>query len=92
MQDIFYLVSLGCPKNLVDSEVLCAQLLVNGFQMTDDPAEATLYLINSCAFLPSARREVAEEIREAVRWKKRRKNRRIVVAGCLPERILPPSE
>ena len=87
MQDIFYLVSLGCPKNLVDSEVLCAQLLVNGFQMTDDPAEATLYLINSCAFLPSARREVAEEIREAVRWKKRRKNRRIVVAGCLPERL-----
>ena len=87
MEKIFYLVSLGCPKNLVDSEVMAAKLLMDGWRITADAAQASLYLINTCAFLPSARREAEEAIRTAIRWKRRRIGRRIIVAGCLPERL-----
>ena len=71
MEKIFYLVSLGCPKNLVDSEVMAAKLLMDGWRITADAAQASLYLINTCAFLPSARREAEEAIRTAIRWKRR---------------------
>ncbi len=82
-----YFVSLGCPKNLVDTEVLAGILLSNGCNITFDTKEADVYLINTCAFLPSAREEAFEEIRKAVNWKKRSKkqSRRIAVAGCLPQ-------
>ena len=82
-----YFVSLGCPKNLVDTEVLAGILLSSGRNITFDAKEADVYLINTCAFLPSAREEAFEEIRKAVNWKKRarKQSRRIVVAGCLPQ-------
>ena len=82
-----YFVSLGCPKNLVDTEVLAGILLSSGLNITFDAKEADVYLINTCAFLPSAREEAFEEIRKAVNWKKRAKkqSRRIAVAGCLPQ-------
>ncbi len=80
-----YFVSLGCPKNLVDTEVLAGILLNNNIEITFDAREANVYLINTCAFLPSAREEAFDAIRQAVNWKKRarRQSRRIVVAGCL---------
>ncbi len=82
-----YFVSLGCPKNLVDTEVLAGILLKNNINITFDTKEADVYLINTCAFLPSAREEAFEEIQKAVNWKKRARKqcRRIAVAGCLPQ-------
>ena len=90
MRDTVYTISLGCPKNLVDTEVMTGLLLTRGFQLTDDPREADTYLVNTCAFLPEAREEAGENIRAAIRWKKQRKSgRRIVVAGCLCQKLPP---
>ncbi len=79
------LVSLGCPKNTVDTGVAAGALLVDGFGLTADDDEADVMWINTCAFLLSARKEAMEEIRRACAWKKRRAGRIIVVAGCLPQ-------
>ncbi|MDD3119106.1 MAG: 30S ribosomal protein S12 methylthiotransferase RimO [Victivallales bacterium] len=78
-----HIVSLGCPKNFVDTEVMAASLLTRQFGITPDPAEADVFLINTCAFLPSAREEAEEFISEAVQWKKESPGRRIIVTGCL---------
>jgi len=80
-----FIVSLGCPKNFVDTEVMAGSLLQSGqFSLTFNQAEADVMLINTCAFLPSARQETYDTIKEAVAWKQRRpQNRKIVVAGCL---------
>jgi hypothetical protein len=79
------LVSLGCPKNTVDTGVAAGALLVDGFGLTADDDEADVMWINTCAFLLSARKEAIEEIRRACAWKKRRAGRLVVVAGCLPQ-------
>ena len=79
------LVSLGCPKNTVDTGVAAGALLVDGFGLTADDDEADVMWINTCAFLLSARKEAMEEIRRACTWKKRRAGRLVVVAGCLPQ-------
>ena len=79
------LVSLGCPKNTVDTGVAAGALLVDGFGLTADDDEADVMWINTCAFLLSARKEAMEEIRRACMWKKRRAGRLVVVAGCLPQ-------
>ncbi len=80
-----FLVSLGCPKNFVDTEVMAGTLLKSGCGITFDQREADITLINTCAFLPSAREESYKAIRDAVRWKKRKPGRRVAVAGCLIE-------
>ena len=79
------LISLGCPKNMVDTGVAAGALLVDGFGLTADDEQADVLWINTCAFLLSARKEAMEEIRRACAWKKRRAGRLIVVAGCLPQ-------
>jgi len=79
-----YMVSLGCPKNLVDSEVMAGILLTNGIMLNMDKNSAEYYLINTCAFLPSARSECEYAINEGIRWKKRAPQvRKLIVAGCL---------
>lgn len=79
-----YIVSLGCPKNFVDTEVLAGNLLVSGWGITMDPDDADVFMINTCAFIPPAREEAREVISEAVKWKKsNRTKRRILVCGCL---------
>ena len=79
-----YIVTLGCPKNLVDTEVMTGSLLTAGFDLTMNPEDADLYLINTCAFISPARKESEEAIEVAVEWKKLLpKTRRIVIAGCL---------
>lgn len=83
--EAFYLVSLGCHKNLVDSEVIAGRLATRGYAITFDPEAAGIYLINTCAFLPAAREEAAAEIERALQWKAARQGRRVVVAGCLTE-------
>ncbi len=80
------IVSLGCSKNLVDTEVMCGSLAVNGYMLTSDMAHADVLLINTCSFVADARAEAQDEIRQALAWKRRGKGRRVVVSGCLPQR------
>jgi len=83
-EGIVYVVSLGCPKNLVDTEVMTGVLISNGFFLTMDPEQADIYLINTCAFIPSARSEATEAVEEAQAWKAEAPDeRKIIVAGCL---------
>ena len=82
---VFYLVALGCPKNLVDAELLSGALVKNGCMLSLDPEAADLYIVNTCAFLPAARGEAAREIETALEWKSRVPGRRVAVCGCLTE-------
>ncbi len=79
-------ISLGCPKNLVDSEVMMGQLRQSGFEITTDASEADTLVVNTCGFIESAKQESVEAILEAARLKTEGKAQRLVVAGCLVER------
>lgn len=79
-------VSLGCPKNLVDSEVMMGQLKQAGYEITNNPDEAETLVVNTCGFIESAKQESVEAILEATAQKTAGKAKRVVVAGCLVER------
>src|SRR5437660_12279864 len=79
-------ISLGCPKNLVDSEVMMGQLKQNGYQITADAGEADTVVVNTCGFIESAKKESIEAILEAARLKTNGKTQRLIVAGCMVER------
>jgi ribosomal protein S12 methylthiotransferase len=79
-------VSLGCPKNLVDSEVMMGQLAAAGYEITPNAEEAETIVVNTCGFIESAKAESIEAILEAARLKNEGKAKRLVVAGCLVER------
>ncbi|HEV8587571.1 MAG TPA: 30S ribosomal protein S12 methylthiotransferase RimO [Pyrinomonadaceae bacterium] len=79
-------ISLGCPKNLVDSEVMIGQLQQNGYQITADAEDADTVVVNTCGFIDTAKKESIEAILEAARLKTEGKAKRLVVAGCLVER------
>lgn len=79
-------ISLGCPKNLVDSEVMMGQLKANGYELTADASEADTVVVNTCGFIDSAKKESIDTILEAARFKTDGKATRLVVAGCLVER------
>ncbi len=79
-------ISLGCPKNLVDSEVMMGQLRQSGYEITADAAEADTVVVNTCGFIESAKQESIETILEAARLKTGGKATRLIVAGCLVER------
>jgi ribosomal protein S12 methylthiotransferase len=79
-------ISLGCPKNLVDSEVMMGQLKQSGFQITSDATEADTIVVNTCGFIDSAKKESIDTILEAAQLKAIGKATRLVVAGCLVER------
>src|SRR6266404_5806233 len=79
-------VSLGCPKNLVDSEVMMGQLRQNGYEITGNAEEADTVVVNTCGFIDSAKKESIEAILEAARLKTNGKAKRLIVAGCLVER------
>src|ERR671914_707489 len=79
-------VSLGCPKNLVDSEVMMGHLKQNGYQITADAAEADTVVVNTCGFIDSAKKESIDTILEAARLKTSGNAKRLIVAGCLVER------
>ncbi|KAK9817913.1 hypothetical protein WJX72_004265 [[Myrmecia] bisecta] len=80
------LVSLGCPKNLVDGEVLLGDLHRSGFEITRDHDDADAIVINTCSFVEDAKTESLEAIMEAARYKTEGKAKRIVVTGCLAQR------
>ena len=79
-------VSLGCPKNLVDSEVMMGQLAEAGYEITNNAEEAETVVVNTCGFIESAKQESIDAILEATRLKEEGKAKRVVVAGCLVER------
>ncbi len=82
-----HIVTLGCPKNLVDSEYLLGQLNQNGVCLVDHAADADTVIINTCGFIQDAKKESLDTIMEAVGKKNRGELKRIVVMGCLSERF-----
>lgn len=80
----FYLETLGCPKNQVDSDKITGSLLADGMTPTDDPEHADLVVVNTCAFIDEARRESIETI--LTLDGRRRESSRLVVTGCMAER------
>lgn len=79
-------VSLGCPKNLVDSEVMMGQLEQAGYEITPNAEEAETVVVNTCGFIEAAKKESIEAILEASRLKNEGRATRLIVAGCLVER------
>ena len=80
------MISLGCPKNLVDSEVMLGLAQQAGHELTQDPAAADVLVVNTCAFIDSAKKESIETILEMAQHKKDGSCQRLVVTGCLAER------
>jgi ribosomal protein S12 methylthiotransferase len=80
-------VSLGCPKNLVDSEVMMGLLTQAGAELTPDAEDADVIVVNTCSFIGSAQQESIDTILEMARHKTDGKAKRLVVAGCLVERF-----
>jgi ribosomal protein S12 methylthiotransferase len=81
-----HLISLGCAKNQVDSEIMLGRLAQAGWTITEDPAEAHTIVVNTCSFIEEAAQESLDMILELADYKKNGSCRRLVVAGCLPER------
>src|SRR3954447_8883453 len=79
-------VSLGCPKNLVDSERMLGLLAEHGLALTPDATQADAIVINTCGFLEASKTESMKEIRDAVKMKEAGRCKRVVVAGCLVQR------
>src|SRR6478752_6551083 len=79
-------VSLGCPKNLVDSERMLGLLAEDGLAITPHAEQADAIVINTCGFLEASKDESLKEIRDALALKKAGKVQRVIVAGCLVQR------
>src|SRR3954470_5315036 len=80
------LISLGCPKNLVDSEVMLGLAQQAGYELTNDAAGADVLVVNTCAFIDSAKQESIDTILEMAQHKKDGACQRLIVTGCLAER------
>jgi len=78
--------SLGCPKNFVDSEVICGELREKGYQISEKIDSSDIVIINTCSFIRDAVEESIEEILNLVKLKKEGKIKHIIVTGCLPQR------
>ncbi len=79
-------VSLGCPKNQLDTEVMLHELMTAGYEITSDETEADIVIVNTCAFIESAKKESIDSILDIAWLKENRSLRSIIVAGCLAER------
>ena len=79
-------VSLGCPKNLVDSEVMLGALKREGYAITSCKEEADVLVVNTCGFIDSAKQESIDAILEMAELKVHGNCKKLVVAGCLAER------
>jgi len=80
------MISLGCPKNLVDSEVMLGLAQQDGHELTHDAAEADVLIVNTCAFIDSAKQESIDAILEMARHKTDGSCKRLIVTGCMAER------
>ncbi len=79
-------ISLGCAKNLVDTEVMLGILQENGVELTADPADADILIVNTCAFIQSAKEEAITTVLNMADYKETGRCRSLIVAGCLGER------
>src|SRR5579864_3163968 len=79
-------VSLGCPKNLVDSEVMMGELVSHGHELTSRPDNADVLVVNTCSFIDPAKKESIDTILEMAEYKRVGRAKRLIVAGCLVER------
>jgi ribosomal protein S12 methylthiotransferase len=79
-------VSLGCPKNLVDTEVMMGQLTSGGHELTPHPSDADVIVVNTCSFIDPAKQESIDTILEMAEYKKTGRAQKLIVAGCLVER------
>ncbi len=86
MKETVCLVSLGCPKNLVDSEVILGLLSKEGHALTTDPSKSEIIIVNTCSFIQEATREAIETILQLARYKNKGHCRLLIVSGCLPQR------
>lgn len=84
------IISLGCPKNQSDSEVLIGHILEAGMRLTADPREADAVVVNTCSFILDARKESSDAVADMAREARRRRGKKaplkIIVAGCMPQR------
>jgi ribosomal protein S12 methylthiotransferase len=80
-------IALGCPKNIVDSEKMLAEIAQAGFVISADPENSDVVVINTCGFIAPAKAEAIEAIDDAVAWKTTGIVKKVIVAGCLPERL-----
>ena len=80
------IVSLGCPRNLVDSEIILGSLKEEGYEIADEVGDGVdLFIVNTCSFVQSAREESVDTIIEAAQLKREGKIKRLMVCGCLPQ-------
>ncbi|MCK5322911.1 MAG: 30S ribosomal protein S12 methylthiotransferase RimO [Desulfobulbaceae bacterium] len=86
MNKKIFIQSLGCPKNLVDSEVMLGLLKQAGYRVSDTPEEANILLVNTCGFIQPAVEESIDEILEFARLKRKEPDKKLVVTGCLVQR------
>ena len=84
---VFGVISLGCDKNRVDSEKLLGLIKERGYRLTDDLSEAQIVIVNTCAFLQSAREEAIETVLECADYKSGNLEK-LVVTGCLPQKFI----
>lgn len=82
----YAVISLGCPKNLVDTEQMLGRLEHDGYALTDDPQGADFVVVNTCGFIDAARAESLSAIDEMLQLKRNGKIRGVIVSGCLAER------
>lgn len=81
-----YFVSLGCPKNLVDSQVMLGLLKSNKFDITDDPQKAETVIVNTCSFIDTAKQESIDTVLELADYKESGSLKNLVVSGCMAQR------
>ena len=84
MAERYWIETLGCPKNQVDSDKLVGTLIVDGYEEADSPEEADLVVVNTCAFIEAARQESIDTVLALA--DARRDGARLVVTGCMAER------
>lgn len=80
------ILTLGCPRNLVDAETLAGRFNSQGYPIVNDLGQAQIALVNTCAFIEEARRESIDVILDLIELKKQGKLKKIIVCGCLPQR------
>src|ERR1051325_5392602 len=83
------MISLGCAKNLVDAEIMLGGVLNRGMEVTSDADDADVLIVNTCAFIDSAKEESIEAILEAhqARGLKKRVGQKLIVGGCMAQRF-----
>lgn len=87
LKKTFGMISLGCDKNRVDGERLLGEVKKHGCEITDDPAQAEILIVNTCAFLNEARKEAIETVLEYAAYKSKNLEK-LVVTGCLPQKFV----